>query len=117
ALLRNVDPVTFLTVGERDLSEQGWMVFFDNPRRRPYETFRASLDLKSARIESHGQRCTIVLDELSAGTFRGSLQFTLYPDCRLVHVHAVLSTDENARAILYDAGIVSQEPAWKTIAW
>src|SRR5438132_8524955 len=34
-LLRKVNPVTLLTVGSRDLTPQGWNVFFDNPRRRP----------------------------------------------------------------------------------
>src|SRR5689334_21340595 len=39
ALLRQVNPVTFLTVGTRDLSKQGWNAFFDNPPLRPHETF------------------------------------------------------------------------------
>ena len=42
-LLRKVNPVTFLTVGVRDLS-QGWDTFFDNPPKRPHETFPAVLE-------------------------------------------------------------------------
>src|SRR5208282_3884141 len=51
-LLRAVQPVTFLTVGLRDLSQQGWDVFFDNPPRRPHETFPAVLTVKNVRVES-----------------------------------------------------------------
>ncbi len=117
ALLRKVNPVTFVTVGVRDLSAQGWNVFFDNPPRRPHETFPAVLERKTVRIESHGRRATVIFDGLSAGPFRGDLRFTVYPGCALVHAEAVVSTEKNACAILYDAGLASAEPSWKTIAW
>src|SRR5262249_53287597 len=52
-----------------------------------------------------------------AGPFRGDLCFTVYPGCRLVHAEAVVSTVKDACAILYDAGLVSAAPAWKTVAW
>jgi hypothetical protein len=116
-LLRKVNPVTFLTVGVRDLSKQGWNAFFDNPPRRPHETFPALLDRSKVRVQSHGRQSTVILDRLSAGPFRGDLRFTVYPGCRLVHVQAVLSTEKDACAILYDAGLTSPTPGWKTIAW
>jgi len=116
-LLRNVNPVTFLTVGTRDLSQQGWNAFFDNPPRRPHETFRAALEPKKVRVETRGRRGTVVLDGLTAGPFRGELQFTVYPGCRLVHAEAVVSTDKDACAILYDAGLTAAKPGWKTVAW
>jgi hypothetical protein len=117
ALLRKVNPVTFLTVGIRDLTAQGWNVFFDNPPRRPHETFRAVLGLKKACVESHGRRASVILDGLSAGPFRGDLRFTVYPGCALVHAEAVVATTKNACAILYDAGLVSPEPSWKAVTW
>jgi hypothetical protein len=117
ALVRKVNPVTFLTVGVRDLGPQGWNVFFDNPPRRPHQTFPAVLRPKGVRVESHGRRATVVLDGLSAGPFRGELRFTVYPGCALVHAEAVVSTEKNACAILYDAGLASPEPSWKTVAW
>jgi hypothetical protein len=116
-LLRGSDPVTLLTVGTRDLSKEGWNAFFDNPPLRPHETFRAMLDLKAARVTSRGRRVTVALDRLSAGPFRGELRFTVYPGCRLVHAEAVVSTHKDACAILYDAGLTSVAPAWKTVAW
>jgi hypothetical protein len=116
-LLRKVNPVTFLTVGARDLAAQGWNVFFDNPPRRPHETFPAVIDRKKVRVESHGRRATVVLEGLSAGPFRGEMRFTVYPGCALVHVEAVVSTEKNACAILYDAGLTNREPPWKTVAW
>jgi hypothetical protein len=116
-LLRKVDPVTFLTVGVRDLSTQGWNAFFDNPPKRPHETFPAVLERKKAVVQSQGRRCTVILDGLSAGPFRGDLRFTVYPGCRLVHAEAVLRTEKDACAILYDAGLSSPAPGWKTVAW
>src|SRR5438132_1381581 len=80
--LRDVQPVTFLTVGGRDLSQQGWDVFFDNPPRRPHQTFPAVLAVKTVRVESQGRRSTVILDGLTAGPFRGELHFTIYAGCR-----------------------------------
>ena len=96
-------PVTFLTVGTRDLAAQGWNVFFDNPPRRPHQTFPAALDVKSAVVRSHGANTTVVLDGLTAGPFRGRLQFTVYPGCRLVHAEAVVRTDVDGDRSLSEA--------------
>ncbi len=115
-LLRKLTPATWLTVGVRDL-KQGWDVFFDNPPRRPHETFSAILDLKSVQVRGQGRRTTVILDGLSAGPFRGDLRFTVYPGCRLVHVESVLATEKDACAILYDTGLTSPTPDWKTVAW
>src|SRR5205823_5923213 len=94
-LLRNVTPVTFLTVGIRDLNAQGWNVFFDNPPRRPHEVFPAVLDRKKVRIESPGRRATVIVDEVLAGPFRGDLRFTVYAGCALVHVETIVSTEKD----------------------
>ncbi len=117
SLLRKISPATFLTVGVRDLSAQGWNVFFDNPPRRAHETFAATLQVKKVRVESSGRHSTVILDGLSAGPFRGELHFTVYAGCRLVHVQAVVSTDKDACAILYDAGLTKPTPDWKAVAW
>jgi len=116
-LLRKIDPSFFLTVGIRDLSKQGWDVFFDNPPRRPHETFAAVLQRKKVSIRSNRRRATIILEGLSAGPFAGDLRFTMYPGCRLVHAEAVVRTEKDACAILYDAGLISRTPEGKTIAW
>lgn len=116
-LVRNVNPVTLLTVGSRDLSKHGWNVFFDNPPRRPHETFLASLAATKAVVRSQGRRATVVFDGLSAGPFKGNLQFTVYPNCPLVHVEAVISTEKEPCAILYDAGLTTPTPDWATVAW
>lgn len=116
-LAGKLNPVLFLTVGERDLSKQGWNAFFDNPPKRPHETHQATLELKSVKLQSRGKRSTVILDGLTAGPFGGDLRFTFYPGCRLVHVDAVVSTQKEACAILYDAGLVSPTANWKSNAW
>ena len=48
-LLKGVDPVAFVTVGERNAPPgrppgmSNFNVFFDNPAKRPHQTYRASL--------------------------------------------------------------------------
>lgn len=116
-LLRETQPVTYLTVGTRDLSQQGWNAFFDNPPRRPHETLDVQWKPTRVRVLSQGRRTSLLIDELSAGSFRGFGQITVYPGCPLLHVEVVLSTQEDARAILYDAGLSSRTPAWTSVFW
>src|ERR1043165_8501319 len=123
ALLRNVEPVTWLTVARRvrppgHARELGvWDVFFDKVPSRPYHIHRSRLELKRVQVTSAGRRATIALSELSAGEFSGELCFTLYAGTRLVQLEAVLSTMEDRRAILYDFGLVGAESGGTSLAW
>lgn len=117
-----LDPVTFLTIGTRENPDPPpgmsvFNVFFDNPAKRPYATFRSKLDLKNARVVSDPGRATVILDGLSAGPFAGALEITVYAGARLIHVESVLSTKEHQRAFTYDAGLVSSSLPWSRIAW
>lgn len=117
-ILESVDPVTILTVGERNLAKRGgWTIFFDKVHQRPHSTHLATLDLKETRVVSNNKSVQVALSELTAGSFKGELIFNLYPNSRLVHVEAVLSTDRDGRAILYDAGIVSAKSGWGKTVW
>ncbi|HVR34530.1 MAG TPA: hypothetical protein VMS21_01620, partial [Methylomirabilota bacterium] len=93
------------------------MVFFDNPRERPFEVHTARLEKQSVRVTTRGRRTVIAIGDLTAGSFRGEFQFTLYPRSPLVHAEAVVETDEEFRAILYDAGLSGASPDWRSIAW
>ena len=117
-LVQDVDPVFWVTVGSRQGSRtEGWVAFFDKVHQRPYKTYAAELDLRNARVVSRGQSTTVELGEVRAGPFHGELWFTVYPGTRLVHVEAVVSTSEDRRAILYDAGLVGSTPTWQRTAW
>jgi hypothetical protein len=122
-LLSGVDPVTYLTVGTREAPRDHppkmsvWNVFFDKPANRPHQTHVSRLELKKIRVGSDGKRASIALGELTVGPFRGELVFTFYAGTRLMHVEAVVTTKEDRRAILYDAGLVGDAGGWKQIAW
>src|SRR5262249_39730084 len=122
-LLRGVEPVTFLTVGTRNAPADRppqmsiWNVFFDKPAGRPHRTYSSHLEREQVRVSSEGRRATVAVGELSVGPSRGELLLTFYPGSRLVHVEAVVSTAEDRRAILYDAGLVSETPGWRHTAW
>jgi hypothetical protein len=122
-LLQGVEPVTSVTVGTRQAPPgrpprmSVWNVFFDKPANRPHRTYPSRLEVKRARVSSEGRRATIALGDLSIGPFAGELLLTFYPGTRLVRVEAVVSTREDRRAILYDAGLVGAAPGWRRIAW
>ncbi|AGA27112.1 CehA/McbA family metallohydrolase domain-containing protein [Singulisphaera acidiphila] len=122
-LLKDVDPVTFVTVGsrmsppDRPPGMSLFNVFFDNPAKRPFQSYRAQLDLKRIRVVSQGQRASVILGNVAAGPFTGELHLTVYRGSRLVNVESVLSTKEADRAYLYDAGLASETPSWSQFAW
>lgn len=121
-ILTNVDPVWFLTVGERRANdekspEQKWETFFDNPHKRPHETFTSKFTPRQARVIGSGQRCKVVIDDLTIGPFTGSLEFTCYAGSRLIRVDAAIKTEKDRLAVFYDTGLVSESPSWKEISW
>ncbi len=117
-VLSTLNPVTLLTVGSRDSKNpQGWGAFFDNTPKRPYETFLVALGKRRVQTTNHGTRTTISLAEASGGGFRGDVQFTFYRNSPLIHAETVVTTQEDWRAIIYDAGLESPSPSWKSIGW
>ncbi len=118
SFISNASPVFMLTVGSRDMDpRRGWIRFFDKVHKRPYRQYRAQLQVRSGKVTTDGRSASITLDGLSGGEFSGSLRFTVYAGSRLVHVQALLSTKEDRRAIVYDAGLVSSDNGWKRTAF
>ncbi|HEY2951975.1 MAG TPA: hypothetical protein VGK40_05295, partial [Verrucomicrobiae bacterium] len=117
-VMKALSPVTLLTIGSRDSKNpQGWGAFFDNTPRRPYETFLVALGKRRVKTTNDGTRTTVSLAEASAGGFRGDVRFTFYRNSPLIHVETVMTTQEDWRAIIYDAGLASASPSWDTMAW
>jgi HD superfamily phosphodiesterase len=121
-LLEGAEPVTFVTVGSRQGTAgrpprfTDFEEFFDNPAKRPHETHRARLELRAARAAARGRRGSVTLRELEAGPFRGALRFTFYAGSPLLHVEAVVRTEEDRRALIYDAGLAGGK-GWRRIVW
>jgi hypothetical protein len=121
--IRGADFATFVTVGtrvgepNRPPGMSPFNAFFDSPGKRPHQSYRASLDLRRARVLGKAGRATIALGDLTCGPFLGELCVTVYAGSRLVHVEAAVSTSEPDRAFFYDAGIVSGSPSWRSLAW
>ncbi len=116
-----LDPVTTLTIGERDKQKaaesfQG-MVFFEKLWQQPHQTYFVALTNRSARISSAESRVTVSVGGVTAGSFSGELQFTFYRDSPLIHTETVVSTHDNLRAILYDTGLNSTAPDWNKMIW
>ncbi|GEP41693.1 hypothetical protein [Brevifollis gellanilyticus] len=117
-IVKGLNPVTLLTVGSRDMkSPAGWVAFFDNPRLRHYDTYAVKLGRRSLNDLKDGNRVLLQVAEVSAGPFKGHVQFTLYRNSPLILMETVLSTEEDGRAIVYDTGLASAKPDWKATVW
>lgn len=106
---RRLQPATWITIGERDMrAPAGWVAFFDNPPHRASRTVAAVLKKTSARATTHGSRLVVRVGEVTAGSFRGALEITVFRNSPLIFVETVVSTEEDGRAILYDAGLLAR---------
>jgi hypothetical protein len=122
-LVEGVDPTVFVTVGSRNAPRGHppqmsiWNTFFDNPASRPHQTYVSKIDRRQVKVTSTGRRATVAVGDVTVGPFNGKWQFTVYAGCDLLHVEAVVSTTEDGHAIVYDAGLIGDNPGWKRLAW
>jgi hypothetical protein len=117
-VMKALSPMGLLTVGSRDSKNpQGWGAFFDNTPRRPYETHLIALGKRRVQTTHNGTRTTVSLADAVAGGFHGDARFTFYRNSPLIHVETVMTTQEDWRAIIYDAGLASAAPTWASMAW
>lgn len=113
----DVDPVFMLNVGSRTLKpENTWTIFFDKVPTRPYKSYVLDFDKREMKITKHGKRTVISISDISAPDFEGSLEITIYNGIPLFNIAAVISTQKDSTAILYDAGLTTKKP-WETVAY
>lgn len=118
-LIKDLDPAFVLRVGKRTLdpSSGGWDVFFDRVPTRPYTTNILSFHKQSASISTAGSHTIIKIANMESDAFKGHLEITLYNGSPLFNVAAVISTQKDSTAILYDAGLVNKGVLWENVAW
>ena len=114
----SLDPAFVLTVGKRDLiSQNGWNIFFDKTNKLPHKVYAVELNKRTASVKTIGTRTVVSVSEVKTPTFAGNLEITIYNGSPLFNVAAVMATEIDSTAILYDAGLVTTQPVWKSIAW
>ncbi|MET0300073.1 MAG: hypothetical protein ABW036_09940, partial [Flavitalea sp.] len=107
-----------LTIGKRDLvSQNGWNIFFDRVPTKPFRSHKVEFQKKSVAIISEGNRTVLRIGSVSAPAFTGDLEITVYPQSPLLNIAAVMTTNVDSTAILYDAGLTASKSAWDTISW
>lgn len=117
-IARALDPAFVLTIGKRDLiSQNGWNIFFDKTNKLPHKSYAVALDKRKASVTTVGSRTVIRISEVKAATFSGAIEITVYKGSPLFNVAAVMATEVDSTAILYDAGLVTKQPVWNTIDW
>ena len=116
-VLRDADPFSVLTIGQRDLKKRGgWTIFFDRTSRKPSESGKLDFKLDSVVARSKGKRCVVDLEGLEGQSFSGKWRFTFYAGCDLIHLQAVVETKKDARALLYHTGLTC-DPKGKAVSW
>jgi hypothetical protein len=117
-VIKDLDPVFLLSVGKRDLvSQNGWNIFFDKVPQKPHQTHRVKFRKDSAWVSTEGSRTIISVGKVSAPGFEGRLEITFYNGSPLFNIAAVVTTQTDSTAILYDAGLISKKMNWEQIAY
>ncbi|TDE14897.1 hypothetical protein E0F88_16710 [Dyadobacter psychrotolerans] len=115
---QDLDAAFLLTIGKRDLlSQNGWNIFFDKVPLRPFQTFPVILKKTSVTVKTVGSRTVVSIGSLTADRFSGVLEITFYNGSPLFNIAAVMSTQAEASAIVYDAGLISRTQKWKSLSW
>ncbi|HIF00331.1 MAG TPA: DUF4861 domain-containing protein [Fuerstia sp.] len=113
-----LDPMVQVRIGNRDLEKNGgWTVFFDRMQRKPNEVFRARIEQKRAMVTSNARRATLTIGDVSAGPFQGQLRWTFYAGNSFVLQEAVLKTERDGTAFLYDTGLVCRQTEPTEMSW
>jgi len=114
----NIDPAFVLTVGQRDLvSQNGWNIFFDKVPAKPYQSYPLTIKKSTATVKTEGSRTIVAIGPVTAENFTGMLEITFYNGSPLLNIAAVISTKEQAKAIVFDAGLISSQPDWQSVSW
>ncbi|MGM9509034.1 hypothetical protein ACS5NO_14965 [Larkinella sp. GY13] len=115
----DLNPAFVLTVGKRDLvSQNGWNIFFDKTNRLPHKAYTVELAKRSASVSTIGSRTVLRIGEVAAASFKGAIEITVYQGSPLFNIAAVMATQVDSTAILYDAGLVSKTGSgWTSLAW
>jgi hypothetical protein len=95
------------------ISQNGWNIFFDKVPLKPHQSYKIDFNKKDIDVKSSGSRTVITLSGVEAPYFNGNLEITLYNGQPLFNVAAVISTQKDSTAILYDAGLVGKMPVKK----
>lgn len=113
-----LDPVFVVTIGKRDLvSQNGWNIFFDRVPTKPFKAFTAVFEKQHAVVTSSGSRTVIRVAEIKADRFAGDIEITIYNGSPLFNIAAVMSTQVDSTAVIYDAGLASKSFDWEKITW
>jgi len=114
----HLDPVLYLRTGPRDLAKRGgWTIFFDRMQEKASQLHTARIAPTRATAFSKARRATLSLDGLEAGPFAGELRWTFYAGQPFVLMEAVMSTQEDGVAYLFDMGMVCRGPLPERMIW
>ena len=114
----DLDPVFLLTIGKRDLvSQNGWNIFFDKVPEKPFQSYPIVLNKSAVAIESIGSRTVVKIATLQADRFSGDLELTFYHGSPLFNIAAVMTTQVDSTAMVYDAGLVNRSADWQQMSW
>ncbi len=103
-VLEGARPLYRCSTGKRT---GGWDVFFDAPplAEEGIKEFRGMFAPGAAVVKTVGDRVEVAFDGMSCGSFSGVLKYVFYPGSGLIQQVAVMNTQEQDQAYIYDAGL------------
>ena len=117
-IAKGLDPMIDVRVGNRDLEKRSsWTIFFDRMQRKPNQVFRATIRKKNAHVTSNARRATLTIGDVSAGPFQGHLRWTFYAGNPFVLQEAVLKTELDGQAFLFDTGLLCRKTKPTSMVW
>jgi hypothetical protein len=121
-LMEELEPVWFLTVGSRQTPPgkppwQKWLVFFDNPATRPHKTYGLTVRRTGFSVSSQLKRAVVSCGVVQGETFTGEARLRLFSGSDLIQFEAAVTTSEDRKAILYDAGLIWIGSVPESVAW
>jgi len=117
-IMKDADPAFLLTIGKRDLvSQNGWNIFFDRVPLKPHQSYTVELKKNTAAVRTEGSHTIVRIGAIKAAHFSGYLEITVYNGSPLFDIAAVMATDKDSTAIVYDGGLISRAKNFESIAW
>jgi hypothetical protein len=99
------------------ISQNGWNIFFDKTAYQKYTSYPVKLAKSGVKVITSGSQTEIIVSGATAGPFTGSYNITLYNGSPLMNVAAVMTTQVDSLAVIYDAALVGKDVPWKKIFW
>ena len=117
AVFENSSPEFQLFVGQRRKNPNGNHTFFDKVDQREHVEIPLKLQIDAVKIVSSSNRASVQIQSLRGNGFTGELRFTFFAGTSLIHIEAIVSTEQPDRAVLFRGGLSTKAEHVRSIVY